>query len=197
MTAVATPAMTSRTCTSSAASSSEPWSETRTSLRATSVWMRSRVLVISGYRHQPKTDPAARIDPRQVHPRMAYNFLPIITSRSTAQRRDRPPNVDRAPVWSTARSAPTPARRSAESVWRTDRQGARRLPADRRRSRPRPGRPRSAPRTSRPCSPRATARARQRSASRSGGWSGQRRRSHTGGAEKQAGRVDEVDPSLT
>jgi len=47
MTAVATPAMTSRTCTPSAASSSDPWSETRTSLRATSVWMRSRVLVMS------------------------------------------------------------------------------------------------------------------------------------------------------
>ena len=36
---------------------------------------------------------------------------------------------------------PREARRAAESVWRMGRQGARRLPADRRRPRPRPGRP--------------------------------------------------------
>ena len=39
----------------------------------TSVWMRSRVLVMSAIATSHATDPAVRIDPRQVPPRIAYN----------------------------------------------------------------------------------------------------------------------------
>ena len=104
------PAMTSRTCTSSAASSSDPWSETRTSLRAASVWMRSRVLVMSVVGDQPRDVTAAVPGARPSRVRSK------IRSRSTSANSDERdhdlrPTRQQGPHWwllSTLRVIPPP-----------------------------------------------------------------------------------------